>query len=416
MNELQTVKTDSSWEDIMPHLDAALGSLNEPDRNVLLLRYFKNQDLRSVGATLGISDDAAQKRVSRAGERLREFLAQRGVPVGAGGLAVVISAHAVQAAPVGLALTISTAAALAGSTLATTATAAATKTILMTTLQKTLIAATLAVVVGAGVYEARRASRWQEQNQTLQQQQATMAEQLQRLENEKEDTFKQLTSARNRLQDTTGDPNELLRLRAEITRLRREATDLAEATKGALAFQAGVLQVLSNTPPVRTFVASTATSVPWNQTVVLGGWKTPNGKRAIILTTIKRGDNSQEVGIDSQVIEYSETAGATLGLSNFNAGEARRGRPDILNSEQTADLMKLTKTSEGVSLGSIQRVTTASGRQAQIMTVDMHQTPSGEEYSTGPVLDVVPTVSADGQSVQVVMTARLNYLIPFPMP
>ena len=81
------------------------------DRDAVLLRYFKNHDLRTVGATLGISDDAAQKRVSRAVERLREFFAKRGVTVGASGLAVVISANAVQAAPVGLALTISTAAA-----------------------------------------------------------------------------------------------------------------------------------------------------------------------------------------------------------------------------------------------------------------------------------------------------------------
>ena len=73
--------------------------------------------------------------MSRAVERLREFFAKRGVTVGASGLVVVISANAVQAAPVGLAVTISTAAALAGTTLATTATATATKAIAMTTLQ-----------------------------------------------------------------------------------------------------------------------------------------------------------------------------------------------------------------------------------------------------------------------------------------
>ena len=76
--------------------------------------------------------------MSRAVERLREFFAKRGVTVGASGLVVVISANAVQAAPVGLAVTISTAAALAGTTVAATATATATKAIAMTTLQKTL--------------------------------------------------------------------------------------------------------------------------------------------------------------------------------------------------------------------------------------------------------------------------------------
>jgi RNA polymerase sigma factor (sigma-70 family) len=114
MNKLLTADPAANWEDIAPHLDAALGELNESERDALLLRYFKNEDLRTVGVTLGISDDAAQKRVSRAVERLREFFAKRGITVGASGLVVVISANAVQAAPIGLALTISTAATLTG--------------------------------------------------------------------------------------------------------------------------------------------------------------------------------------------------------------------------------------------------------------------------------------------------------------
>ena len=115
------------------------------------LRYFENKSLREVGQTLGMSDDGAQKRVSRAVERLREFFAKRGVTVGASGLVVVVSANAVQAAPIGLVVTISTAAALAGTTLATSATATATKAIAMTTFQKTLLTATLAAAVGTGI-------------------------------------------------------------------------------------------------------------------------------------------------------------------------------------------------------------------------------------------------------------------------
>jgi len=86
--------------------------------------------------TLGVSNEAAQKRVNRAVERLRKCFAERGVAVGATGLAVVLSANAVQAAPAGLTATICTAAALAGSTITTAATATATQTIAMTILQK----------------------------------------------------------------------------------------------------------------------------------------------------------------------------------------------------------------------------------------------------------------------------------------
>src|SRR5437773_4401122 len=142
------------WRQIAPLLDSAVGSLSEKDRQAIVLRFYEGRNLRDVGAALGASEDAAEKRVSRAVERLREFFAKRGVTVRASGLVVVISANAVQAAPVGLALSISAAAALAGTAVVTTATATTTKAIAMTTLQKSLIAATIAAAVGTGIYEA----------------------------------------------------------------------------------------------------------------------------------------------------------------------------------------------------------------------------------------------------------------------
>src|SRR5258706_1626436 len=100
--------TANDWTNIEPLLDEAMHALDETDRAAVLLRYFENKSLREVGQSLGATDDAAQKRVSRAVERLREFFAKRGVTVGAGGLVVVLSANAVQAAPVGLVVPIST--------------------------------------------------------------------------------------------------------------------------------------------------------------------------------------------------------------------------------------------------------------------------------------------------------------------
>src|ERR1043166_5763928 len=108
MNAMNAANPD--WNQIEPLLDDALDLLDETDRAAILLRYFENKSLREVGRTLGASDDAAQKRVSRAVERLREFFVKRGVSASAAGLTVVVSTHAVQAAPVGLAPSISTAA------------------------------------------------------------------------------------------------------------------------------------------------------------------------------------------------------------------------------------------------------------------------------------------------------------------
>ena len=138
------------WEQLAPVLDDAMGELTAPDRDAILLRYFQNQDFHAVALALGVSDAAAQRRVSRAVERLREFLAQRGVTAGAGGLVVLISANAVLTAPAGLSAAIA-ATALAGTTIFTAATAAVGKAIAMTTIQKTLIAAALAAAIGTGI-------------------------------------------------------------------------------------------------------------------------------------------------------------------------------------------------------------------------------------------------------------------------
>ncbi len=225
MNELLSANPDAGWEHIALHLDEALGELDDTDRDAVLLRYFKNHDLRTVGAALGISDDAAQKRVSRAVERLREFFAKRGVTVGAGGLAVVISANAVQAAPVGLALTISTAAVLTGTTLATTATVTATKAIAMTALQKSLLTVTIAVLAGAGIYEARQASQLRGQVERLQQTRAPFDDAIKRLEKERDELTNRLASIQEDNERLNKNTRELLALRSEITLARKRLAE-----------------------------------------------------------------------------------------------------------------------------------------------------------------------------------------------
>ena len=225
---LSNSETAPDWDRIRPVLDEAMDNLSDEDRDALLLRYFKNHGFRDVGLALGLSDDAAQKRVSRAVERLREFFAKRGVTAGASGLVVVISANAVQAAPAGLAVTISTSAALAGGAVQTSTALAATKAIAMTTVQKTIIGATLAAVVSTGIYEARQNFRLREQNQALQQQRAPWIGQIQRLTHERDDANSKLDALQQENEQLRRDTAELAKLRGEIARLRNDSRDLAQ--------------------------------------------------------------------------------------------------------------------------------------------------------------------------------------------
>jgi hypothetical protein len=226
MNELYATEPDGVWEHIAPHLDAAIGELSEVDRDALLLRYFERKSAQEMAQVLGVSDEAAQKRVNRAVERLREFFAKRGVTVGASGLVVVISANAVQAAPAGLAGTLSATAVLAGTTFTTTATATTPKAIAMTTLQKTLVTAALAAAVGTGIYEARKASTFRKQVSALEQQQTALTEQLTR---DREEATRQLVAARDENERLNRNTTELLRLRGEVSLLRRANLDLSAA-------------------------------------------------------------------------------------------------------------------------------------------------------------------------------------------
>jgi len=100
--------TKPAWEELSPLLDEAMARLPERDRDAVVLRYFENRSLPEVGAALGVEAGAAQKRVGRSLEKLRAFFARRGITLSAAALATAVSANSIQAAPAGLAATIST--------------------------------------------------------------------------------------------------------------------------------------------------------------------------------------------------------------------------------------------------------------------------------------------------------------------
>lgn len=235
MNEPLANDPEIAWKEIAPHLDVALAELGEADREALMLRYFQNKPFHTIGFVLGVSDDAAQKCVTRAVERLRELFAKRGVTVSEGGLAVVISANAVQAAPAGLAASLS--AISVAQTAVSTTVVAASKTIAMTTVQKTLVTATVAVLAGAGFYENRQAAQLRVQVQTLRQQQAASSNQLQNVQSERDEAARQLAAMRDENDRLNRSPAELQRLRGEVASLRQSAQERSTLESAARTWE-----------------------------------------------------------------------------------------------------------------------------------------------------------------------------------
>ncbi len=221
------------WTHIEPLLDEAMQSLDDADRTAILLRYFENKSLQEVGQALGASEDAAQKRVSRALERLRGVLSKRKIAVGASGLAALVSANAVQAAPCGLAGTVATGALLASTTLPASTSLVIAKTVTMTTIQKTIIAAMVAGAALGGAYQARQISKLRAQVQTLkqqQEQQTALSNQLQEARRDRDRAAKELAALSGQNGPVRKGPNEVLKLRGEVGRLRQENADLGSSS------------------------------------------------------------------------------------------------------------------------------------------------------------------------------------------
>ena len=140
------------WPQIAPLLDEAVAQLGEADRNAVVLRYYQQKPLEEVGRVLGLNADAAQKRVSRALEKLRTFFARRGVSSTTAIIAGTISAHSIQAAPVALAKAV-TAVAIAKGVAASTSTLTLIKgalKIMAWTKAKTAIVSSVVVLLAAG--------------------------------------------------------------------------------------------------------------------------------------------------------------------------------------------------------------------------------------------------------------------------
>lgn len=227
MNPAET-DTQTAWHQLAPLLDESVAQLNDTDRAALVLRYYEQRPLDQVGATLGIGADAAQKRVSRALEKLRKLFAKRGVTLSAGAIAGALSINSVQAAPIGLAAKLS---ATVGASLATASTPTlitATQTIAMTTLQKIAVTAALTVTIGAGLFEAHQAANARAAEHQTQAAQSSLNEQVRQLQARLASATNQFAEAlaENARSRSNSIPAELLKLRGDMAVLSRQKDEL----------------------------------------------------------------------------------------------------------------------------------------------------------------------------------------------
>jgi RNA polymerase sigma factor (sigma-70 family) len=218
--------TEMLWQEVAPILNDAIADLRESDRNAIVLRFLKGKDYKEVAMAMGGTEEAAQMRVSRALEKLRKLFVKRGVVLSAAVLGGLMTAHAIQPVPLGLAASVANAA-IHGTTLT-----ASTLTLVKGTLKlmawtkaKFAVGATVVVVVA-----------YQYHHNSVQAQQLAIARENLRVGTEA------LTAQTNRLTELEQETSAILETRreqeqelAQLRARRRGPANEAQAQPGVAA-------------------------------------------------------------------------------------------------------------------------------------------------------------------------------------
>jgi RNA polymerase sigma factor (sigma-70 family) len=212
--------SDPNWLEVKPVLDDALHELSETDRAAVVLRFFGECTIEQVGLALGLNKSAAHMRIDRALEKLRSLLCKRGVTCSCPALAAALAIGASVAVPEGVAAAV-TAQAMAA-TLPVASTSLALKIMTMTKM-KIAIASTLitAAVATPLVLQHQAQVRLRLENQALQEElgvNTRLADENQQLSNR----LAQLSASVQPNSREGREQSELLRLRGEVAKLRRE--------------------------------------------------------------------------------------------------------------------------------------------------------------------------------------------------
>jgi RNA polymerase sigma factor (sigma-70 family) len=151
--EEMTTPEEETWEEMRPVLDSAVASLPAGQRDAVVLRYMEGKSREEIAEQLGASEETIHKRLVRGLRKLRAKLGRKGVAVSGALLATFLAEKTVEAAPAGLAASVSavcagTAAASGGVTAIANGVI---KAMLWAKIKAVAAVATAATVVGVGV-------------------------------------------------------------------------------------------------------------------------------------------------------------------------------------------------------------------------------------------------------------------------
>lgn len=334
--------SEADWETLAPALEEAMQRLDSRDRDALILRYFKGRDLRAVGAALGTSEDAARMRINRALDKLRGHFEKKDIHVSAAILATLLGAHAVSAAPVGLAATITSAALSAASVAGTSAGIA--KMLFMKKLALGLLGTASVAGITASLVTAHQLDQSRQEN-------ARLHGEIQQLQSARAQSTNVETVSPEELERLRKQESELLRLRGEVGLLRDQVKKAGSAASGA-----------SDVEHVRATKAEMTIGV--TDTVVTGGMETHPGEHTCsFITPHAENEEASRVTFQGTIVEAPDTVWKEIGIDPKNT-------ENVLGTQIAETMLKTLQENPGVQILSRPRISTAEGVDATLFVGD----------------------------------------------
>jgi len=346
------------WMQIAPQLDAAVAGLQAIDREAVLLRFFREKEYRTVGQILGLSEEAAKKRVSRALKKLRVRLEEKGVSLTESTLATAIAGVATQAAPIGLGKAI-VAGSLAAVSVPSSASLAGTILRIMAT-SKTKAAA----IAAMGVLSIPIAVLWM-QNRDLRVEIDSLQEAVKQAALSPAATVPDGMALldQNEVDRLRGNYRELLTLRGTVARLTKELRDL-NTTPSQPEPETDEMIESSNLDSV-LFTSASTNRVRSGSTLVAGGWS-KDGMRGYMLITptihdVEDTDTEKPLAFRSRLVLAPEAFWEGIGWEAATSETRRSTLCGVLTPEETLTLYNLVKESGGGDISNESAATSQDG-------------------------------------------------------
>ena len=224
----------------------------------------------------------------------------------------------------------------------------------------------------------------------LRQQQSDTAESLTAANAELVTLRAALENASNQLAQVAAVPDEMLRLRGEVARLRRE---------GARPIQEGQSdsdKPRAHDPNQRDAATALSATIPLGQSLLTGGWRTPSGKRALVVVqpTVNNSGAVPVITLSVHSLEGDEEILRTKGYGDLlDPNTEDPPRRMLTQAELQAWLDDGDPSFKMANL----KLTLETGRQGSLER--LFETTRG----VGTKLDFVPYLSADNSSVQLLL-------------